>query len=347
MGAVARADGARAGAKKLPPWQRSLADGVGTLDELCSLLEIDPADFGEDAATREAAREFPVRVPRGFVARMKKGDPRDPLLLQVLPRAVEMQVFPGFERDPLAEEAAAVLPGLLHKYRGRVLLVTTGACAVHCRYCFRRHFPYVEQRPDWQRALDYIAADPSIHEVLLSGGDPLVLPDEKLAELARALAGIPHLRRLRVHTRVPIVLPERVDEGLLSWLTGTRLQPIVVLHANHPRELDSTVGEAVGRLREARVAVLNQAVLLRGVNDDDATLKSLSEELFAMGVLPYYLHLLDRVQGAGQFGVEGDTATALYQSLLGGLPGYLVPRMVREIPGVPSKSPLFYPGVLD
>ncbi len=339
--------------RDVPLWQRQLADAVTDLDELLSLLDLDRQDVDVPSvlATRGAQQQFPLRVPRGFVARMRRGDARDPLLLQVLPRDVEQEAVAGFSRDPLAEvgtskaetEASPGVPGLLHKYRGRALLVLTGACAIHCRYCFRRHFPYADQavhRSQHQAALDYLAADPSITEVLLSGGDPLSLHDDTLARLAGELAAIPHLRRLRVHSRQPVVLPARVDDALLAWLTGGRLTPVLVLHANHARELDAEVAAAIGRLRASGVTVLNQAVLLRGVNDNVETLARLSERLFECGALPYYLNLLDPVQGAHHFDVPELEALGLYGGLLARLPGYLVPKLVREIPGAASKVPL-------
>jgi EF-P beta-lysylation protein EpmB len=324
----------------MPAWQREMAAAVRDVDELLGLLGLSPADFPAPYADAlAAARDFPLRVPHAFVERMRPRDPADPLLLQVLPLAAEkLPSGPGFSADPLEEAAAAAIPGLLHKYRGRALLVATGACAVHCRYCFRRHFPYAEQRPDWQKALDYLAADDSIEEILLSGGDPLSLADEKLSLLVKNLSRIPHLKRLRVHSRVPIVLPSRVDDALLSWLcAGERWQPVLVLHANHARELDATVKAAVSKVRAAGVTVLNQSVLLRGVNDDVGSLADLSRALFESGILPYYLHLLDRVEGAGHFAVEEDTARGLSTALLQQLPGYLVPKLVREVPGAPSK----------
>ena len=326
--------------RTIPLWQREMAAAVQSVEQLLGLLDLQPADFPPpfcDALA--AARDFPLRVPHAFVRRMRRGDPRDPLLLQVLPLAAErLPPSPGYTRDPLEEAAATAIPGLLHKYRGRALLVATGACAVHCRYCFRRHFPYAEQRPDWQRALDYLQADDSIEEILLSGGDPLSLADEKLALLVENLARIPHLRRLRVHSRVPIVLPSRVDEGLLSWLApGDRWQTVMVLHANHAHEIDPAVKAAVFRLRDAGVTVLNQSVLLRGVNDEAKNLADLSRALFEGGILPYYLHLLDRVEGAEHFAVEEDTALKLIRALLQQLPGYMVPKLVREVPGAPSK----------
>lgn len=325
-------------------WRRSLADAVSSVGELLDLLDLDPAPAG---GVEAAHRDFPLRVPRGFVARMRRGDPRDPLLLQVLPRARELEPVPGFGRDPLGEERTSPAPGLLHRFHGRVLLVVTGACAVHCRYCFRRHFPYAEHRgwgSGFERALAYVGARPSIGEVILSGGDPLAASDERLARLAGAIAEIPHVRRLRLHTRMPIVLPERVDERLVGWLAESRLRTVVVVHANHPREIDRSVRAALARLRRADVALLNQSVLLRGVNDRVEALRDLSEALFEAGVTPYYLHLLDRVQGAAHFEVGETEARALLRELMQLLPGYLVPRLVREVPGAPAKVPITLEG---
>jgi EF-P beta-lysylation protein EpmB len=322
------------------PWQQALREAVHDPAELLRLLALDAVLL---PAAQRAAAAFPLRVPRGFVARMRRGDPADPLLRQVLPLDAELAPAPGYGSDPVGELAAMTVPGLLHKYRGRALLVTTGACAVHCRYCFRRHFPYGEANPapgQWERALDYLAGDPTLTEVILSGGDPLVLPDERLAGLARALERIPHLRRLRVHTRLPVVLPERVDGPLLDWLCGTRLQPVVVIHANHAAELDDAVRAALHALRARGVSLLNQAVLLRGVNDSVAAQAALSEALFAAGVLPYYLHALDPVAGAAHFAVPDAVARTLHAALRTRLPGYLVPRLVREVPGAPAKLPL-------
>lgn len=325
------------GAPPTPAWRRSLAAAVADPAELLALLELDPALL---PAARRAAELFPLRVPRGYVRRMRPGDPADPLLRQVLPLGEELAAVTGFGADPLAEGAASPAPGVLHKYRGRALLVVTGACAVHCRYCFRRHFPYAEHHPGWSgwdEALGYLAADPSISEVILSGGDPLAVSDRRLAELAGRLAEIPHLRRLRVHSRNPVVLPERVDDELLAWLAGGRLAPVMVVHANHAREIDGEVAAAFGRLREAGVTLLNQSVLLAGVNDSADALVELSEALFAAGAMPYYLHLLDRVAGAAHFEVAEERARRLVGEAAGRLPGYLVPRLVREVPGAPAK----------
>jgi len=319
-------------------WRRELSDAVRHVDELWRLLHLPPEAL---PGARAATRLFPLLVPRGFVALMEPGNLDDPLLRQVVPLGDECREMPGFSANPLAESTCA--PGLLHKYQGRALLVTTGACAVHCRYCFRRHFPYddLPRGPAWwQPALDHLRSDPSVHELLLSGGDPLSLPDTQLGSLARAAAEIPHLTRLRIHTRLPIVLPERVDAEFLAWLTGTRLTPVVVVHANHPRELSPAVANALKRLRDAGIMVLNQSVLLRGINDDVAVLAELSERLAACGVIPYYLHALDRVQGAAHFLVEDDVARRLIQELAMRRRGWLVPRLVREEPGARGKTPL-------
>jgi EF-P beta-lysylation protein EpmB len=321
-------------------WPAALRDAVRDPAELCQLLQL-PAEW--EARAQAAAQLFPLRVPRGFVRRMRIGDPHDPLLRQVLPLDAEITSPQGFTADPLEEAGVQAAPGLLHKYRGRALLITTGACAVHCRYCFRRHYPYDEGPHGlaaWQPAIDYLAADASIEEVLLSGGDPLSLVDSQLAQLAEKLAEIPHLQRLRVHTRWPIVIPERVDDRLLGWLCGTRLTPVVVVHANHARELDGTVAAAMSRLREAGVTLLNQAVLLRGVNDDVETLVDLSQRLLAIGVLPYYLHQLDRVAGAAHLEVAESVGLELMAELRRRLPGYLVPKYVRETPGAEHKVEL-------
>jgi len=285
---------------------------------------------------------FRVRVPESYLARIQPGDPRDPLLLQVLPQAAEALEQPMFVPDPVGDATAMAAPGLLHKYCGRVLLITTGACAIHCRYCFRREFPYGEFSAlrGLQPALDYIRDHRDISEVILSGGDPLALPDSRLSELLHLLEQIPHLRRLRIHTRLPVVLPERVDDGLLSWLGTGRLQQVLVLHANHPREFDPPAKSALERLRESGVSLLNQSVLLAGVNDDLDTLCELQERGFTAGILPYYLHLLDRVRGAAHFEVDEARARQLHAGLRSRLPGYLVPRLVREIPGARGKVPV-------
>jgi EF-P beta-lysylation protein EpmB len=305
--------------------------------ELCRLLDL-PAAFAESAM--RAAAEFPLFVPRGYLRRMRRGDPADPLLRQVLPVAEETAQVDGFSLDPVGDRSAERHAGLLQKYAGRALAITTGACAVHCRYCFRRHFPYGD-RPhslsDWSPALEALAADPTIHEVILSGGDPLTLADSWLSRFAARLAEAPHVKRLRVHTRLPIVIPERVCPPLLEWLRGTRMATWVVVHANHPAELDDEVAAALGRLVDAGVPVLNQAVLLAGVNDRADVLVELCERLADLRVSSYYLHQLDRVAGAAHFEVPEATGLALMEQVRARLPGYAVPRYVRETAGTASK----------
>ncbi len=286
---------------------------------------------------------FALRVPRGFVARMRSGDPSDPLLLQVLPQRAEHDRVAGYTIDAVGDMTARSGHGVLHKYDGRALLIASGSCAVNCRYCFRRHFPYGEEiaaASQWREALAQLRADPSIREVILSGGDPLALATHKLEELTRGLAELPQVIRLRIHSRLPVVLPERIDDAFVAWLAALPLQKVVVLHANHANELDASVDAACARLREAGATVLNQSVLLRGINDDADALVDLSERLFAAGVLPYYLHQLDRVQGTAHFEVSDEAALSLEQALRARLPGYLVPRLVREVAGDVAKRPV-------
>lgn len=321
-------------------WQAEMAAAITDPAELLAAVGL-----GEEwlPAARAAARLFPLRAPRSFVSRMRRADPHDPLLRQVLPLAEECVANAGYSADPVGDHAAMAVPGVLHKYEGRVLLTTTGACAVHCRYCFRRHFDYSEANPaadHWRAALDYLAADPTITEVILSGGDPLSLSDRRLAELVAWLEAIPHLQRLRLHTRTAVVLPARITDELIALLHRSRLATVFVVHVNHANEIDADVRGALALLRAAGVTLLNQSVLLRGVNDDVDTLKRLSESLFDAGVLPYYLHVLDKVQGAAHFDVDESRARALCAELSARLSGYLVPRLVREVAGAPSKSPL-------
>lgn len=322
-----------------PPWQQALATAITDPAVLLNHLQLDPALL---PAARRAAERFGLKVPHYFAGLMRRGDPRDPLLRQVLPLEAELDPAPGFVSDPVGDEQKAVVPGILHKYRGRLLLIASGSCAVHCRYCFRRHFPYQENsacRDQWRQAVDYIRASPETDEVILSGGDPLTLSDTRLASLVGMLSGIPHLRRLRIHTRLPVVIPERLTPGLMELLSGSRLSSVVVLHVNHGNELGPELKAGLQPLREAGVTLLNQSVLLRGVNDSAPALARLSSSLFDCGILPYYLHLLDRVQGAAHFEVSDADARQLQQQLRDRLPGYLVPAMVREIAGAPAKQP--------
>ena len=324
----------------VPIWQQELARAITDPRDLFDTLQLDPALL---PSTLAANPLFRLRVPRSYVARMRKRDPSDPLLRQIMPVAEELVEDPGFAVDPVGELDAMPVAGLMHKYVGRALLVTTGAGAVHCRFCFRRHFPYAQANPAhdrWRAALDYVASNPSITEIVLSGGDPLALSDERLEELSKKLEAISHLRILRIHSRLPIVLPERVDDRLLGWLAANRLSKVVVVHANHANEIDQAVAKALARLKPVCAAILNQSVLLRGVNDTLQALKDLSEATFRAGALPYYLHLLDPVEGAGHFDIDETTARELVTALSERMPGYLIPRLVKEKQGHPFKIPL-------
>ena len=321
-------------------WHRSLAAAVRDSNVLIDRLGL--SDELRTAA-RAAADRFPLLVPESYLRRMRPGDPHDPLLRQVLPVGDELVDAADFTSDPVGDAAARKAPGLLHKYAGRALLVATGSCAVHCRYCFRREYPYGDEPrrlDDWNLAFEAIAADSSLREIILSGGDPLMLTDARLAQMVEQLAAIPHLRRLRVHSRLPIVLPDRVTPELLAVLRGTRLTPIMVVHANHPAEIAGDCRDALEHLVQSGITTLNQAVLLRGVNDDADILTELCERLIDVGVLPYYLHQLDRVRGAQQFETGIDRGLELIAQLRERLPGYAVPRYVQERAGERSKTPL-------
>jgi len=320
-------------------WRQQLRDAVRDPAELERLLELPAGSLVTDDAT---AGKFPLRVPHAFVDRIKRGDPLDPLLRQILPVAAEQIPAAGFSADPLAELGVATA-GSLCKYPGRALLITTGACPIHCRYCFRREFPYSDQtasRADWQPALDAIRRQAGIHELILSGGDPLSLGNRQLAALIDAIEAIGRIRTLRIHTRFPIALPARVDTGLTDILARTRLKTVVVVHTNHPAEIDAQVRRAAAELKRCTNVLLNQAVLLRGINDNVETLAALGEQLIGAGIVPYYLHRLDRVAGSAHFEVDDDTAVRLIDGLRRQTPGYLVPRLVREDPGALSKTPL-------
>jgi EF-P beta-lysylation protein EpmB len=321
-------------------WQRVVADGIRDTAQLFAALRLEPAGL---AGATAAAVRFACRLPRRLVAGMTAGAADDPVLRQFLPSPAELEERAGFTPDPVGDLGAVRARGLLQKYAGRALLITTGACAVHCRYCFRRHFPYTDQqaaRDDWGAALAELSRATDVSEIILSGGDPLMIADDRLAELWQRLAAMPHLRRLRVHTRMPVVVPERVTPALVELLGRPRFATSVVVHANHPDELAADSVAALRRLGRSGTTVLNQSVLLRGVNDDLAVLCSLSERLFAAGVLPYYLHVLDPVAGAAHFAVAPAQGVALVRALRSRLPGYLVPRLVRETAGADAKEAL-------
>jgi len=325
---------------KVAVWQRELAGAVRDPLVLMQALGLEGGGVSTDAA-----RQFRLLVPHSYIARMKHGDWNDPLLRQVLPLDAELQVVEGFYADPVGDNQALVADGVLHKYHGRLLLVTTGACAVHCRYCFRRHFPYSDANPvkgEWEGALAYIRANPDVCEVILSGGDPLTLADERLVLFFKQLNGISHVKRVRFHTRLPVVLPSRIDAGFLQMLATIRPQVVMVIHANHAQELAADdVRHALAALHSAGVTLLNQAVLLRGVNDSVQAQVALSEALFAERVLPYYLHVLDRVAGAAHFEVAETEAIRMVDDMRQQLPGFLVPKLVREVAGEKAKTPLF------
>jgi EF-P beta-lysylation protein EpmB len=325
-------------------WRRTLAAAIRDPDRLCDLLEL-PETFRRGA--RIAASKFGLLAPTPFVNRIRRGDVNDPLLRQILPVIDEEEIHEGYTADPLHEISqpnAIIAPsGLIQKYTGRVLLITSHACAIHCRYCFRRHFPY-ESAPrsleEFQPAIDAIADDESITEVILSGGDPLVRSDDWLASLVDRLSLIPHLRRLRVHTRLPIVIPQRVTDSMLDWLTGSRLTPYVVVHANHANEVDDDTADVLVKMVNAGIVVLCQTVLLKGVNDNLAAMTDLCERLVDLRVLPYYLHRLDRVAGAAHFDVDDSVGREIIAGLAARLPGYAVPKFVVETPGEPNKTPV-------
>ncbi|VEB33448.1 lysine aminomutase [Legionella sainthelensi] len=317
-------------------WQKKLAQGFTSVNELLTYLEL-PLSTGN----LDAEKQFPSRIPLGFANRMQKRNPLDPLLLQVLASGYELQGSDEYSSDPLDEHSKNSVRGLMHKYHGRVLLTTTGVCAVNCRYCFRRHFPYQANNPGragLKHICDYITQDTSITEVILSGGDPLLASDVVLRELIEQLEQIPHLHTLRIHTRIPVVFPERIDLNLLSLLKKVKLNKVIVLHCNHAQELDDSVRPVLHELRRIDCHLLNQTVLLAGINDNAHVLADLSQTLFSFGVLPYYLHVLDKVKGAAHFDLPFNTVQGIYQQLQNLLPGYLLPRLVREEPGKSSKT---------
>lgn len=320
-------------------WQKELAMAFTDPEALLNYLNLPTETYRQDIKARAL---FPMRVPKPFAAKMRKGDPLDPLFLQVFTSKREFESGAHFSVDPLDEQDNKQ-PGILHKYQNRLLLLVRGGCAVNCRYCFRRHFPYADNhlnKAQWQEALTYISEHPEIDEVIYSGGDPLMAKDDFLAWLTEQIEQIPHIKRLRIHTRLPVVIPARVNQELLDWFTTTRLKPVMVLHINHANEIDDTFAEAMKKLRQAGVVLLNQGVLLKGINASVEQQIALNESLFNIGILPYYLHLLDKVQGAAHFDLPETQARELMQELIKRQPGYLVPKLVREIGGQPGKTPL-------
>lgn len=320
-------------------WLQQLTNAISNPAELLQQLEIDPALWQNGFAARKL---FALRVPQSFVDRMEKGNPYDPLLRQVLPLNEEFEWNDGYSNDPLDEQNNAI-PGLLHKYRNRVLMIVKGGCAINCRYCFRRHFPYQENKGSkqvWQQSVDYIAAHPELNEVILSGGDPLMAKDEELRWLIDAISSVPHIKRLRIHSRLPVVIPARITDALCDLLRETRLQVILVTHINHANEINLEFKQQMSRLRAINVTLLNQGVLLKGVNDSVDAQVALSETLFDAGILPYYLHVLDKVQGAAHFFVSDQKAKEIMAGVIERVSGYLVAKLTREIGGRASKTPL-------
>ncbi|MDA7825960.1 EF-P beta-lysylation protein EpmB [Porticoccaceae bacterium] len=319
-------------------WKAELSNCISSIDELLNQLGLKAEDLN---ATEQAASQFPIKVPQPFVKLMEYGNPKDPLLKQVLPITSELQVNSNFSTDPVGESSFNPVPGIVHKYRNRVLMIISPNCAINCRYCFRRHFPYEDNRQSkqqWLKALDYLKTKPEINEVIYSGGDPLAANDNFLSWLTGEIESIKHIKRLRIHTRLPVVIPSRIDDPLLNWLSNTRLKTTVVLHINHANEIDIALSQGVDRLKQAGILVLNQSVLLKGVNDNSHQLTCLSEKLFDAGILPYYLHMLDPVQGASHFDVPEAQAVEIFNQIQSELPGFLVPKLVQERAGETSKS---------
>ena len=323
--------------REVSSWTDYLATAISDPIELIKYLELPVENYQQDLSAR---RLFAMRVPLPFAQKMQKGNPNDPLFLQVMTNQEEFIAAAGFVKDPLQEQDNSI-PNLLHKYHNRVLLMVKGGCAVNCRYCFRRHFPYADNpgnKTNWQQALSYIAQHPEIEEVIFSGGDPLMAKDHEITWLVNELEKIPHLKTLRIHTRLPVVIPQRITAELLQTLAASPLNKVMVLHINHANEIDQQLAQALTQLKQHNVTLLNQSVLLKGINDDAYILKILNDKLFANGVLPYYLHLLDKVEGASHFWIDDQTALAIYRQLITLSSGYLVPKLAREIAGEKSKT---------
>ena len=320
-------------------WRKDLREVITDPKKLLNILQIDPIAYLHHLKAKEL---FPVRVPLPFIKRMQKNDINDPLLKQVMPLSNEFIITEGFSPDPLKEHDT-VAEGLLHKYKNRALMIVKSGCAVNCRYCFRRHFPYQDNSPNkqrWKQALNYISKHGEISEIIFSGGDPLMASDEHLAWLVKQIELIPHVKRLRIHTRLPVVIPNRITTALVNLLSQTQLKATMVLHINHANEIDEIFTKALEPLRAAGIPLFNQSVLLKGVNDDPNVLIELSEKMFDCGIIPYYLHLCDSVQGAAHFDISEEKAVKIVNEMLAHLPGFLMPRLVREIAGQTNKTPI-------
>lgn len=318
-------------------WLTDLAEAFRDPNDLLAYLELDSDAFQHDIQARKL---FALRVPRPFAAKMQKKERNDPLFLQAMSHQDEFLAADGFVQDPLAEQHSPA-PNILHKYHNRLLFMLKNSCAINCRYCFRRHFPYQEVKSgkaSWQQSLAYIAKHTELEEVILSGGDPLMAKDHELAWIITSLEHIPHIRTLRIHSRLPVVIPNRITDELCERLACSRLNIVLVTHINHANEIDDVFQLKIQKLKNAGVTLLNQSVLLKGVNDRAETLKALSDKLFESGILPYYLHLLDKVAGASHFYLDDEQAFEIYKALQRITSGYLVPKLAREIPFEPNKT---------
>ena len=321
-------------------WQQLLAQAIREPNALIDYLELPNKPFYD---ALQANKNHQLLAPLGYLDKIQKGNWNDPLLKQILPIEDEMLEVKGYVSDPVGDLNASMASGVLQKYQGRALIITTGTCAIHCRYCFRKEYPYSDAKPatnNWQQVIKAIRSDPSLHEIILSGGDPLILSDQRLTSLCQQLAAIPHIHTLRFHTRLPVVLPQRIDANFLHWFTALPLNKVVVIHANHANEIDALVGDKLRALTQSGATVLNQSVLLKGVNNSVEALENLSQQLFHYQTLPYYLHLLDKVKGTAHFDIQQQQALILMKKLRNRLPGYLVPKLVREVSGKRSKSPI-------
>ena len=317
-------------------WSQQLAQGFTKPKQLLQFLDVEITNY-----SIAADKEFATRVPLSFAEKMQKGNINCPLLKQVLPIADEMEKKDSYLLDPLQEQQANPIRGLLHKYHSRALLTLAPSCAINCRYCFRRHFPYDDNKitPDnWQSIINYLADEPSINEVIFSGGDPLMVKNSRLAKYIADLEQVASIKTLRLHSRMPVVLPARVDLELINLLAKSRFKVVLVIHCNHPNELCCHTAKIFKALKEVGITLLNQSVLLKGVNDKAEILEELSQKLFEQDIMPYYLHLLDKVAGAAHFDLPLAKAKQIYNKLQILLAGYLVPKLVCERAGVKHKS---------
>lgn len=319
-------------------WSQHLSKALTSLPELIQHLNLPDAMIKDGV---NAQQTFKLLVPRPYLSRIEMGNPTDPILLQILPSAAEMQLVPGYTTDPLEEADHTPQKAIVHKYKRRLLVIAAGTCAVNCRYCFRRHFPYGENQlaqAEWQSVIEYLKQHPEVNEVILSGGDPLMMKDALLADKVRKLEALPQIKRLRIHSRLPVVIPQRVCDDMLAWINSSRLDIIMVWHINHGNEVDEQVIQAAQQLKQAGVTLLNQGVLLKGVNDTVEAQVNLSEAVFNAGLMPYYMFTLDPVEGAAHFDISVEQAQRLMGKVAAELPGYLVPRLAKEIPGKLAKT---------